>query len=84
MIRSMLKIFLKPRAENNEGFMNKKMIIGAVLIIVGAGLAAWGFNIYDSASSQVTRAISGDSPAEAWAGMIGGAICIVAGIFTIK
>jgi hypothetical protein len=63
--------------------MNKK-IIGVILIIVGTALAVWGFNVYDSAGSQVSRAIGGDSPIEAWAGMVGGAICIVIGIFNLK
>lgn len=63
--------------------MNNKMI-GIVLIIVGIALAAWGFNIYDSAGSHVSRAFSGDAPIEAWAGMVGGAICIALGVFKIK
>lgn len=63
--------------------MNKK-VIGIVLIIVGAALAMWGFNIYDSGSSQVTRALSGDTPIEAWGGMIGGAICILVGASRLK
>tara|TARA_R110001583_G_C5490382_1_gene394726 strand:+ start:72 stop:263 length:192 start_codon:yes stop_codon:yes gene_type:complete len=63
--------------------MNNK-IIGIILIIVGVGLAAWGYNIYDSAGSQVTRALSGDTPIEAWAGMVGGIICVVIGITRIR
>lgn len=63
--------------------MNKK-IIGIVLIVIGVALAAWGYNIYDSAGSQVSRALSGDAPLEAWAGMLGGAICIVLGISKVK
>lgn len=63
--------------------MNNK-IIGIVLIIAGFALAAWGYNIYDSASSQLSRALSGDAPIESWAGMVGGAICIVFGIFKVK
>ncbi len=63
--------------------MNKK-IIGIVLIIIGVALVAWGYNVYDSASSQVSRALSGETPIEAWAGMVGGAICIVIGIFRVK
>ena len=59
--------------------MNIK-IIGIVLIVVGAALALWGYNIYDSAGSQVSRALSGDVPIEAWAGMVGGAICIAIGV----
>lgn len=63
--------------------MNKK-IIGIVLIIVGVALALWGYNIYDSAGSQMSRAFSGDAPIEAWVGMIGGLICIVMGITKVK
>ena len=63
--------------------MNNKYI-GIVLIVIGVALAAWGYNIYDSAGSQVSRAISGDAPIEAWAGMVGGAICIVIGILKVK
>jgi hypothetical protein len=44
----------------------------------------WGYNIYDSASSQLSRAISGDVPLEAWAGMAGGVLCVLIGITRIK
>jgi len=63
--------------------MNNKYI-GIILIIIGVALALWGYNIYDSASSQVSRAVSGDTPIEALAGMVGGAICIVIGILKVK
>ena len=63
--------------------MNRK-VIGIILIIVGVALVAWGYNIYDSAGSQLTRALSGDTPIEAWLGIIGGAIAVVIGIKRIK
>ena len=63
--------------------MNNKYI-GIILIIVGVALAFWGYNIYDSAGSQVSRALSGDTSIEAWAGMIGGAICVAIGIYKVK
>ena len=63
--------------------MNNK-IIGIVLIIAGVALALWGYNIYDSAESQISRTLSGDAPLEAWAGMVGGAICLVVGILKVK
>lgn len=62
--------------------MNK--IIGIVLILVGVALVAWGYNVYDSASSQITRAVNGDTPIEAWAGMVGGLVCIAVGVFRLK
>jgi uncharacterized membrane protein YidH (DUF202 family) len=63
--------------------MNNK-IIGIILLVIGVALAAWGYNIYDSVGSQLSRALSGDTPVKAWAGMVGGAICIVTGILKIK
>lgn len=62
----------------------KSKHIGIILIIAGVALALWGYNIYDSAGSQITRAISGDVPIEAWLGMVGGAICVALGIYKIK
>jgi hypothetical protein len=44
----------------------------------------WGYDIYDSASSQISRALNGDTPLEAWAGMAGGAIAVLIGITRIK
>ena len=44
----------------------------------------WGYDVYDSATSQIERAFSGDTPMEAWLGMIGGAVCILIGIFKVK
>ncbi|QSE97361.1 DUF3185 family protein [Fulvivirga lutea] len=61
-----------------------KKIIGVVLIVAGIALAKWGYDIYDSASSQITRALIGDTPFEAWAGMVAGGVCILLGIRQLK
>lgn len=58
--------------------------IGIVLLVIGVALAVWGYNVYDSASAQISRTVGGDSPIEAWAGMVGGAICIIIGILKLK
>ncbi|MFQ3186517.1 DUF3185 family protein [Marinomonas primoryensis] len=63
--------------------MNNK-IIGIILIIAGVALAIWGYNIYDAATSQVTRALSGETPIEAWIGMVGGVICVLVGLTRVK
>jgi uncharacterized membrane protein YidH (DUF202 family) len=63
--------------------MNNK-IIGIVLIIIGVALALWGYNIYDSAGSQLSRAFNGNTPIKAWAGMVGGVICLAIGISRVK
>ena len=63
--------------------MNNK-IIGIILVIAGAALAVWGYNIYDAASAQVTRALSGETPVEAWGGMVGGIVCVLVGLTRLK
>jgi uncharacterized membrane protein YidH (DUF202 family) len=63
--------------------LNKKFI-GTVLIVIGVALVAWGYNSYDSVSSQLSRTFNGEAPIEAWVGMVGGAICIVIGILKVK
>lgn len=63
--------------------MNNKYI-GIILIVVGVALAVWGYNVYDSAGSQISRAFSGNAPTEAWIGLVGGAICIIIGILKVK
>lgn len=63
--------------------MNNKFI-GVILIIFGAMLVAWGYDIYNSAGSQITRSITGDIPIQAIVGMVGGAINIIVGISKIK
>jgi len=68
----------------NFGMKMNNKIIGIVLVIAGIALALWGYNIYDSATSQVTRAVSGDTPIEAWAGMVGGVIAVLIGVTKLK
>lgn len=63
--------------------MNNK-IIAIALIVAGVALAIWGYNIYDAASSQITRTLSGDTPIEAWAGMVGGVIAVLVGFKKLK
>jgi uncharacterized membrane protein YidH (DUF202 family) len=63
--------------------MNNKLI-GIALIVIGVALVAWGYNVYDSVGSQVSRTLSGDAPIEAWVGMVAGAICVVIGILKVK
>lgn len=63
--------------------MNNKYI-GIALIIIGVALAVWGYDVYDSAGSHISRTFSGDTPIEAWLGMVGGAICIAIGILKVK
>ncbi|PLX95887.1 MAG: hypothetical protein C0619_00590 [Desulfuromonas sp.] len=64
--------------------MTNNKIIAIVLLIVGAGLIFWGYEIYNSAGSQIGRALGGEAPAKAYIMFIGGAICAVLGISKLK
>jgi len=64
--------------------MNNNKIIGIGLIIIGAGLAFWGYDIYESAGSKISRAINGEAPLKAYALMAGGVIAIVLGALKVK
>ena len=64
--------------------MNNDKIIGIVLLIAGVGLIFWGYDLYDSAGSQLSRTFGGDAPTKAYAALIGGAICTVLGILRLK
>ncbi len=62
----------------------KQKYIAIVLIVAGVALAAWGYNIYDSAGSQISRSLTGDISVKAWAGMGVGVILVVIGAFKVK
>ena len=57
--------------------------IGLALIVIGVGLAYWGFEISETLTSQVTAKLSGATPDEVMYRYIGGAACGVAGLFLV-
>jgi hypothetical protein len=59
-------------------------IITVVLLVAGVALAAWGYDVYDSAGAQLSRTLSGDTPIEAWLGLGGGAVCVILGLLRLK
>lgn len=63
--------------------MNNRQI-GIILIIAGIALAIWGYTIYDSAGSRLGRVLSDDTPVEAWAAMVIGAVCAAFGFNKLK
>lgn len=60
------------------------MNITGIVLIFGIALFIWGYNIYGSAGSQVSQTLSGDTPIEAWAGMISGAIFVATGVLKLS
>ena len=61
---------------------NKKLI-GLVLTVVGIGLAIWAYRMSGSFGSQLNEAITGSQGDKVMMLYIGGAACIVAGLFLV-
>ncbi len=62
--------------------MNNKQL-GIVLLVIGAGLIFWGFNISGSLEGKLTNALSGSPGNKAMILYIVGAVCAALGIFKI-
>lgn len=61
--------------------MNK--LVGIVLLVVGIILLYFGYQAYDSAASEVSQAVTGETTDEAMWYLIGGAIAVVVGLYGI-
>ncbi|AWL11178.1 hypothetical protein HMF8227_00682 [Saliniradius amylolyticus] len=63
--------------------MNKTVIkvISLVLLVIGAGLIYWGYQQAGSVESQVSEALTGAKTDEVMQMYIGGAVCLVVGLF---
>lgn len=64
---------------NSSG--STKKLSGIVLIVIGVGLAYWGYQISGSVGSQVTQAITGADTDKVMALYIAGAVSFVAGLY---
>lgn len=58
-------------------------VIALALIVVGLGLAFWGFQMSESVGSQLTRAVSGSDTDKVMACYIGGAASVVVGLYLL-
>jgi hypothetical protein len=56
-------------------------LIGLVLLVVGIGLAVWGYRMSGSLGSQLNEALTGSHGDKVMILYIGGAALIVAGLF---
>jgi hypothetical protein len=56
-------------------------LTGIVLIVLGAGLAFWGYNISDSIGANINQALTGAEPDKVMMLYIGGAISFIVGIY---
>lgn len=58
-------------------------VIGIALIVAGAGLIYWGYQLSDSIASRLTETISGSMPEEVMIRYIAGAVGIVVGGYLV-
>jgi len=61
--------------------MTTMKAVGIALIVLGAGLIIWGYQLSDSVQSELTETISGSMPDEVMYRYIGGAVSVVVGLF---
>jgi hypothetical protein len=60
-------------------------LIGIIMLIVGGGLAYWGYQKSEGLQSQLSNAVTGAATDNVMLLYIGGAVCIAIGLFfTIK
>ena len=56
-------------------------IIGIALVVLGIGLAIWGYQLSGSIGSQITQAVTGSETEKVMTFYITGAISFVVGIY---
>ena len=59
-------------------------IIGIALVVLGVGLAIWGYQLSSSLASQVTQAVTGADTDKVMTYYIGGAISFFVGMFLFR
>ncbi|MCM2264440.1 MAG: DUF3185 family protein [Desulfuromonadales bacterium] len=58
-------------------------VIGLVLLVGGAGLAFWGYQMSDSLAAQFSKTLTGALPDAVMYRYIGGAVSGVVGLFLL-
>ena len=56
-------------------------IIGIALVVIGLGLACWGYRLSGSVGSQITQAVTGSDTDKVMTFYISGAVCFVVGLY---
>ena len=56
-------------------------LLAIILIVLGAALIIWGFNLSGSAANEVSRALTGSSTDQVVYRYIAGAVSLAAGLF---
>ena len=64
--------------------MKQKQIIALALIVIGAGLIFWGYQMSGSVTARLSKTLTGSFTDNVMWRYIGGAVCIVMGGFLFK
>jgi len=56
-------------------------IVGIALVVLGMGLAIWGYQLSGSLESQITQTVTGSNTDKVMTFYITGAACFVVGIY---
>lgn len=62
---------------------NIHKLVGLVLLVVGAGLIVWGFQLSGSVAAKLSRALTGAMPDGIMYRYLAGAACTAAGGFLL-
>ena len=66
-----------------EGSGSLMKIAGIILIVVGGGLAFWGYQLSGSVGSQITQAFTGSERDKVMILYIAGAASFIVGLFLV-
>jgi hypothetical protein len=58
-------------------------VVGIILVVIGIGVAVWGYQISTSVSSEVTRAVTGSDTDKVMTFYIAGAASFFVGLFLL-
>ena len=60
-----------------------KTLLGLVLLVIGLGLAFWGYQMSNSVGSQINELVNGSPANQVMYRYIGGAVCAAIGLFLL-
>jgi len=59
-------------------------IIGLAMLVIGIGLALWGYQLSDSVGSQITQAVTGSDTDKVMTLYITGVASFIVGLYLFK
>ena len=66
-----------------QGSTSAMKIIGIALVVIGLGLAFWGYQLSGSVGSQITQAVTGSDTDKVMTFYISGAVSFVVGLYLL-